>query len=106
MQQRRSGRTEGYTGTTTQRRAHKHTSTRGSATTRVIRSDLGAVRPGFSQQGIYGASRSSITVLCCQKPSFGVTALNLAESNRQRGRTKERTNRVKGTENKCRLATV
>lgn len=47
------------------------------------------MRPGFPQQGIHGASQSSATALHCQKPSFSVTALNLAESNRQEEREGE-----------------
>jgi len=60
------------------------------------------VLPGFTQQGILRASHSSITTLCCQKPPFSVTALNLAESNGQekkegyvaKRRDKEEENRI------------
>lgn len=96
LQQGRSGRTERDIHRQQQQQQQQHRSARintqareAPTTTRVICSDLGAVRPGFSQQGIRGASQSSTTALRCQKPSFSVTALNLAESNRQERREGE-----------------
>ncbi|CAB1457433.1 unnamed protein product [Pleuronectes platessa] len=74
---------ERHNKTRTQRCTHRHPSTGGSAATRVICGDLQAARPGFARQGICGANQSSITMLRCQKPSLGVTVLNLAKPKRQ-----------------------